>query len=223
MTYKKCLLTLLFCHYLGITAFAQSNKIETGNWFGYFANVPLYKKLGFMGDIQYRNRTMIADPENVTFRAGLDYKFNNNMKTAAGYAYILNFKNDTNVLRSYENRIWEQFVFSKYFGRFYFDNRLRLEQRWITGQETNYVNRIRYKLQVFIPINKPTFEPGTFFLSVYDEVFIRQTDSPFDQNRLYGAMGIQISKILSVQLGYLNQTTQNNSRNYLQVLVTNKF
>lgn len=223
MTYRKCLLTLLLCQYFVTTSYAQASKIETGNWLMYYANVPLYKNIGFMGDIQYRNRTIIADPENLIFRLGLDYNFHNNILAAVGYAHVLNFRNDTNVLRSYENRVWQQISLSKYIGRVYIGNRLRLEQRWITGKDTNYFNRIRNKLQIFIPINKPNFEPGTFFLSVYDEVFFQQTDFPFDSNRLYGAVGLQVSKILSIQLGYLNQTTRNDSRNYLQVSVTNKF
>lgn len=220
---KKSLIILLFLHSFVLWGYTQSNTLKTGNWMIYNASFPLYDKFGGLVDIQLRNRTGLINPETALFRFGVDYKFPRKMATAIGYAHIINFYADSNAILSYENRTWEQFTFSKQIGRVVFDNRMRVEQRWITNKKTTYYNRIRYKLHCYIPINKPTFEAGTFFVSLYDEIFYQLKESPFDRNRLYGAVGLQLNNNFSFQLGYLNQTTQNDSRNFLQFLLANKF
>ena len=56
-------------------------------------------------------------------------------------------------------------------------------------------------LSVKLPISKKDFP---IFLSLYDEIFLNISSNPFDQNRLFSAIGFQINKELNIQLGYLN-------------------
>ena len=67
----------------------------------------------------------------------------------------------------------------------------------------DYKNRLRYRLMLFVPLNKPVIEKGTLFLGFYDEIFINIKESFFDRNRLYGALGYQINKDISIQTGIL--------------------
>jgi hypothetical protein len=70
-----------------------------------------------------------------------------------------------------------------------------------------------------IPINKKVIEKNTVFLSLYNEVFLHLSPTPFDRNRLYGALGYQFTPNLGVQLGYLAQTVSATTKNYLQAAV----
>ena len=42
-----------------------------------------------------------------------------------------------------------------------------------------------------------------FFLNFYDEIFINLQNEAFGQNRLYAAVGINVTDNLSMQFGYL--------------------
>jgi hypothetical protein len=73
-----------------------------------------------------------------------------------------------------------------------------LEQRFIDfGETTDTQHRARYRLQVTLPLT------DTFFVNVYDEVFLNLQDQAFGQNRLYMALGVHITDNSSLQLGYL--------------------
>ena len=60
-------------------------------------------------------------------------------------------------------------------------------------------------MQVTLPLT------DIFFLNFYDEIFINLQNEAFGQNRLYGALGINITENLSIQAGYLkNHFTDTN-------------
>src|SRR6476646_10608785 len=58
-----------------------------------------------------------------------------------------------------EFRIWEQLSVTSYISRIKFEQRYRLEQRFI--EETGYHNRFRIRLQALIPLNHSSLTPGT--------------------------------------------------------------
>jgi len=132
-----------------------------------------------------------------------------------GYAYINtdpNFSDNriifgdilTDDLRLNEHRIFEQFILKDKVWEVLFEHRYRLEQRFITvGEESDPEfesrtdHRARYRLQVTLPLT------DIFFLNFYDEIFINLQREVFDQNRLYAALGVNVTENLSVQAGYL--------------------
>jgi len=69
---------------------------------------------------------------------------------------------------------------------------------------------------LFIPLNKPTIEKGTFFAGIYNEIFINGEEQFFDRNRLYGGFGYQVSKNLNLQTGLLYQRVQTTGKAFLQ-------
>jgi len=96
------------------------------------------------------------------------------------------------------------------------NHRLRLEQRFTqvhTLEDTGvvyhgydlYTNRLRYRFNASIPLNKPKIEPGTLFAVVYDEIFISFGDNVTyhepDQNRVFAGLGYSFTSRLSVQGG----------------------
>ena len=81
------------------------------------------------------------------------------------------------------------------------------EQRWI---DTLFRQRIRYRAQCIIPLQKRYIEQGKgLFLNVNDEVFLGFGKgigkNILDQNRLILALGYKFSPNLNIQMGYMNQ------------------
>jgi hypothetical protein len=130
-----------------------------------------------------------------------------------------------------ENRIWQQFILRNKIGNVSIRHRYRLEQRWIkmadvieisnnttvTEFVNSYKNRARYMLSLKIPLSKNKNFP--IFLSFYDEIFLNLSDTPFDQNRLFGAAGFQVNKNMNIQVGYLRHRAGGLDLDRLQIAV----
>jgi hypothetical protein len=101
-----------------------------------------------------------------------------------------------------EYRLWEQFVFNDKVDRLLLEHRYRIEQRWLNGV---YRNRFRYRLNLILPINHFGFDPHTFFLTTFNEIFLTNKAPHFERNRFLIGGGYKFSKLLFVQTGYCNQ------------------
>ena len=66
---------------------------------------------------------------------------------------------------------------------------------------------------------KMSMMTNTFFLNFYDELFINLQDDLFGQNRLYGALGVNVTENSSIQIGYLRNQFQNAVYDRLQFAV----
>ena len=121
-----------------------------------------------------------------------------------------------------EKRLWQQLALTQYAKRLKLEHRYRVEQRWFSFRDdsTAFRQRMRYRLNVFFPLNKKAITTGTFFLSAYDEIFLNPRGPVFERNRVYGGVGYQFTTHLVVQLGYVHQANYNytttNSRLVLQ-------
>jgi len=197
--------------------FAQQGQDVVGNWLMYFGTNRLSDDWSIHSEIQYRNHTIEpVNIEQLLLRTGLNYHLAKNATLTMGYGYIAShdFESEQTAPESTEHRIFQQLILTNLVGRLKFEHRYRLEQRWVND---DYRNRIRYRLMVFLPLNKPTITTGTVFLGVYDEIFMNTEKVFFDRNRLYGALGYQFNKSTQLQLGYLRQRVNNFGKNYLQV------
>ncbi len=197
--------------------FSQSAQDLTGNWLMYFGTNKVSDKLSIHSEVQYRNHTLLpVNIEQLLLRTGLNYHIAPNAMVTAGYGNITSYDYDSpqSGPESMEHRIWEQFILTNFVGRVKFEHRYRIEQRWV---ETVYKNRLRYRLMLFVPLNKPKLEKGTVFLGLYDEIFMNTKQTFFDRNRLYGAVGYQANKTTSFQAGMLNQRVNAFGKWYLQL------
>lgn len=198
---------------------AFSQPVETGNWLMYFGQNKVSKDFSIHTEVQYRNHTAIpVNIEQLLLRTGLNYHFAPSAFVTAGYGYISSyvFDSERESPESEEHRIWQQLILNQKVGRFKFEHRYRVEQRWVNG---NYLNRLRYRLMFMVPVNKPTFEKGTWYLSAYDEVFMNTERDFFDRNRLYGAVGYQFNKNMHMQTGMLQQQLNDFGKWYLQFAI----
>lgn len=203
---------------------AQNKTDEPGNWFMLYNQTRFHKNWSTHADIQYRNYTITPNAEQLLMRVGLNFHFDPNVVFTAGCAWVTTYNNDYEFFKPQimeENRVWEQIQLKNIFGRINFTHQYRLEQRWIErNSKVNYQNRIRYLLRLIIPINKKELTTGTLFTNCYNEVFIKIDNSPFERNRLFGALGYQFNALSNVQVGYLLQTVNTLARAYLQLSLT---
>lgn len=196
---------------------AQQN--EFGNWIMYFGTNRISDDFSIHSEIQYRNHTVEpVNIEQLLIRTGLNYHLSKSAIVTAGYGYIAShdFESPQKAAESTEHRIFQQLILINKVSRLKFEHRYRLEQRWVNG---DYKNRVRYRLMAFLPLNNPTISPGTFFLGVYDEIFVNTKQTFFDRNRLYAGLGYQFSKTTQAQVGYLRQRVNAFGKDYLQFAV----
>lgn len=190
-------------------------------WYMYFGNHKLTDKISLHTEYQWRRNDIITNWQQSLSRIGIDYKLSPNVMVTGGYGFIVTFPYGDQPIKhkAHEHRIWEQMIITQSSGRFFFNHRFRLEQRYLENRLDNgdgtsskdgytYRNRARYRFLVNFPLNKSSMEKGTVFLSAYDEVFLQFGPNfginYLDQNRLYGSVGYMFSSNANFQIGYLN-------------------
>jgi Protein of unknown function (DUF2490) len=199
---------------LPVSAFAQ--KDETGNWLMYFGLNRVSDKLSIHTEVQYRNHTIVPNNiEQLLLRTGINYHFSDKAFVTVGYAFVstYEFESEQKEPEFVEHRIWQQFILTNKLDRVKFEHRYRIEQRWVNNE---YSNRFRYRLMLFVPLNKPQMEKGALFLGIYDEIFLNTKKEFFDRNRFYAAMGYQLNKTTNIQAGMLHQQVPDFGKWYLQ-------
>lgn len=174
-------------------------------------------------ELQPRAADFIKSPLQVQARGALNLHLNKDIFFSLGYVFTETWPYGAFPAATPfpEHRLWEQAQMGHQVGRVRFQHRGRLEQRFI-GHMTkgddgeyflenfDYSNRMRYLIRAIIPLNHANLDPNTFFLNIYDEIFINFA-SPlvkaniFDQNRASLSLGYQATTDFSVQVGYINQ------------------
>lgn len=200
-----------------MSLFAQKSNI--GNWLIYFGDKKFNEKFNWHHEVQYRNFNFIGDTEQLLLRTGLGYDLsekNNNILLGYGFIYSEPYIGNTNSKASNnEHRVFQQFITRQAFGRLFLQHRYRFEQRFF---ENDFKLRLRYFLAVNIALNNKEITNNTLYLSAYNEIFVNTEQNYFDRNRLYGGIGYKFSKIIRLEIGFMNQTTNAASRSQLNIL-----
>jgi hypothetical protein len=201
-------LTLLLCP-LALAAQTRVNDHNPHGWYMYFGDHPILgSKWGAHLEGQYRRHDVIAKWQQLLIRPGVNYQLTPKVMLTAGYAYIR-----SNVYSEYsppapvalEHRLWQQAWIRYRTGKVGWSTRLRFENRFVgTGTDYRYENRFRAWQQIRVPI-----APRKYF-TAYDEfwVYVKPyvSNSWFDQNRAYAAIGFELSPTMRLETGYMNQT-----------------
>lgn len=196
---------------------------ELGSWFMYFGTNKIAEKWSIHTEAQFRYYETGANFNQLLLRTGANYHINPNAIATLGYGYIdtdptfLESPKEANLA---EHRIFEQFILKNKVWEFKFEHRYRLEQRFISQTDIQSdpeqdlgrtEHRARYRLQVTLPLT------DIFFLNFYDEIFINLQNDAFGQNRLYAAVGVNVTEDLSMQFGYLKNHFSSTNYDRLQV------
>jgi hypothetical protein len=207
--------------FTAFTAKAQNNK--TGVFSVATVTLPgdsLHKWGGYV-ELQGRSNEFFNQFYYYETKGGISYDIANNYTALIGTGrYYTGAMPAFGQAQVTEFRMWEQMTVSQFLDRIKIEHRYRAEQRWLNGI---YRNRFRYRLNLVIPINHPKIQPETFFVSVYDEVFLNNKAPHFERNRFSAALGYQFDKSLSLQVGWLNQynysLTAAGAKNNLAILI----
>lgn len=195
----------------------QPGEEEMGAWYMYFGTNKVSERFSIHSEAQFRFYETTGNFNQMLLRTGLNYHIDSNTIATAGYAFIdtdNNFYEFEGEINSKEHRIFEQFILKNKVWEFLFEHRYRLEQRFLDfGEITDTQHRARYRIQMTLPLT------NTFYLNFYDELFINLQDDLFGQNRLYGAVGVNITENTSLQLGYLRNQFANAVYDRLQFAI----
>ena len=153
-------------------------------WFAFSSNLKLSKTITWMLDGQFRYASDF-DQQQYQARTALEVKLSDHFTVSPlGYVYTWNYLygEQPASFENNEHRIWEQIFYEHSISKLKIDHRLRLEQRFIESHTmmnndivgegySDKQNRLRYRIMIRMPINGPTIEAKSIFLSVYDEAF----------------------------------------------------
>lgn len=217
-------LTLTVIGIFTATTLAYANRQyahQANGWYMYFGTHKVSERWSLHAEAQWRANQIIAKPQQLLLRAGINYHLSNWGMLTAGYCFVETWPYGKQPVKVAfpEHRIWQQFQTKSASGRWEFVNRLRMEQRfvqlpimsdsvYVPGKPV-YTNRARVLNRVSISLSKKALTDKSVYLSVYNELFINFGKNValniFDQNRAYVALGYVISKIGRVEAGYMNQ------------------
>lgn len=198
--------TVLWCYicfcFLAFRGNAQdTGEKQLGAWYMYFGTNRVTERLSIHTEAQLRHYEVAGNFNQLLLRTGLNYHINPSALATLGYGYIATdgtFEERPTDTDSREHRIFEQFILKNSVWKVAIEHRYRLEQRLLdSGGDTDTQHRARYRLQLTLPLTT------VLFLNFYDEVFLNLQDEVFGQNRAYAALGINLSSVCSLQLGYL--------------------
>lgn len=219
---KKILITCFaFVLLINHSVFSQNKAKEINRqsqiWVSINSCIKVNNKWTVLADVHMRRNHFLKDGGFYFVRIGIGYNISKDLLVAAGYAHLW-LAPATSGWKTYinENRIYQQLQFSTSIGKINLLQRLRNEQRWQqkilndkpTGQN-RFTNRIRYLLNVTIPVFKKQTFPS---LVVSDELHIQFGKevlyNTFDQNRLFLGIKQKINKRLVFDLGYMQVLQQ---------------
>ncbi len=194
---------------------AQSQYVDSGTWLGGSATGRLPPSMNdakgswrLWIDGQLRLGDNSSRFSQGLVRPGIGYAWNNAWSVWAGYAYVRTDQPYA-LIPSNEHRIWEQVSWTGPTGGTELSSRTRLEQRFrSTGGGTGW------RLREMGKLIQPLGSKNVWVIAVYDEIFVNLNSTSWansgaDRNRAFAGPGINFSRSVRVELGYLNQYTFN--------------
>ena len=196
---------------------------EKGAWLAFTATNPISDKWRLLTEVQIRQYDAGKQPMQRFFRTGLLRVLTPGVRAGAGYLFAHTYPPEEFVpvvTRTSEHRMFEQLDMNATTGRFAWNHRYRLEQRWLERLGTagadsaqhlgwNYSNRFRYMGRVTTAPGGGAPKNGKPYVTAYDEIFLSfgrvVRYNVFDQNRAFAGVGYQWSPKFRAELGYLNQ------------------
>ncbi len=191
----------------------ETGEDNLGSWYMYSGSHKISNKISLNSAVQIRTYEPISNFNIFFLSTGASYSINKNLSAAFNYAYQNWDKSfeSNDVPNTNEHRIVETISLKNLVGKTSLSNRLRLENRFIdnnSSRETQH--RLRYRFLANFPLNKK------LFLNFYNELFYNLKGFKFQQNRLYGALGIKATDNYSFQLGYMKHSFKTRAFDRLQ-------
>lgn len=218
---KALFVVFLFCSNYGFVQneYAIPLEKETSQtmegWLGLYTKYRLTDKFFYYGEYHYRRKNYMKEMGQVYLRFGATYLVNKNFELTGGIVTPVYWANESMKGPNVDNvvpqfRLWQQFLFVQPFNRAKLYHQIRLEQRWrrsyVKDSPFLLTYRFRYKLMMYLPLNKPHLVNNTLFFVAYDEIFIQAGRSiifdHMEDNRLFLGLGYILNENIQLQAGY---------------------
>lgn len=190
---------------LSFAANAQQEHVSSFN--ALTVTYKFHPKFFLYAEGQLRGIEDFSYPDYYEIKGGVGYNLTKNHKPFIGIGRYGNYKN--RIMDKEEFRVWLQDVIDLKAGKVKFENRVRAEKSWFYEPVKDVHSdriRLRYRLNISVPLNSESVKPGTVFANAYDEVFFVTTEKPsFARNRVFGGFGYQIDENFGIATGYLWQ------------------
>ena len=157
----------------------EDHEDQLGAWYIYNGTLRFSDKWSLFTDGQLRLWEPAWNLEEILLRAAGHYDITPKLMVGLGYLHTNVWESDEPVnagrIRS-ENRIYQQLAYRHNIGHPILEHRFRYEQRWLDtfANDIEFATRLRYRIQLTIPLNNPTLKPGTNFVNIYNEFFINK-------------------------------------------------
>ena len=209
---------------VGSTAGAQPwiTRHQDAAWVGAFVDQPLTTRTALWFDGSWRRMDLGESPQQLLVRPGLQVTLAPGVRVAAGYGWIATqpYGSVPIAAPTREHRTWQQLSLAHKAGAFSVSHRYRLEQRWVhpllsvLGSDeresgpTTYQNRLRYMPRAQANLGSLQIGRRPVIGFVWDELLMplggaAQTFT-IGQNRVAAGVGLPLSALTRVEVGYMN-------------------
>ncbi len=159
---------------------------DIGSWLIYKNKLKLNSKTSIDTQYQHRSFTLDFEEDQALITAGFSHALLENVIVSAGYRKIGALS---------ENGMYQKITFSTQLHNVKLTNSFFLEERWI-GE--NFQLRYRFGLTAKIPISSKTA------LSLTEEVFLQNSGTSFNQNRVTAQVSHKLSDALQLNSGIMH-------------------
>ncbi|MBV9987864.1 MAG: DUF2490 domain-containing protein [Chitinophagaceae bacterium] len=210
---------LVMALFIVCRAGAQTDGL--GTWNVISGKMSFSKNWNAYFEAQLRSQQFVHDFSYYEYKGGIGYNFPTNGSILAAIGHYVTYQPEGDFKDPKINdefRIWEQFVLNNNIGRLKLEHRYRIEQRFTSA---GYRNRFRYRLNALLPFHHRVIEAGTWYASVFNEIFVTNEGPYFEQNRIFGGFGYQFNDRLTILGGLINRFDNSGTvqtwKNYLQL------
>ncbi|AXP82915.1 hypothetical protein CJ739_3856 [Mariniflexile rhizosphaerae] len=192
----------------------KTPESSLGAWYMLDATHAVSNKIGIKTGVQLRSYEVFNNINLLFVYTGINYKISKNTTFTLTYGYLDIDRTFTDIgfPHLYENRIYEQLSYKHKLNKLPISHRLRIAHRFLNfAHKLDTKHRLRYCLGSKIALTED------YFLNVNNEFFANLKKDTARENRLYAAVGLNISKTNNIQLGYLNHKINGLNLHRLQV------
>lgn len=207
------------CLFLGQNNARCQLVSKFSGWFSVSQNISLKNKFSIQFDSQFRTDAKWENAETIISRLGLSYALNKTYSIAAGYIFVENWKVLDKIRdNTTDHRIWQQVSSAIPLGKTLFQQRIRIEERWISllvvennrfKKTDNFFNtRLRPWVRWTVPISRKQLTHG-YYIALQNEIILNMTGGShannkiFEQSRTYAGLGYKINKHADLEAGYM--------------------
>jgi hypothetical protein len=157
-------------------------------------------------EFQGRTRDGLDDVDQAIIRPAVGYDLTSRSSLWFGHGYTPTYPASGG--ETTENRIWQQYLWSGPAFGSVVQVRTRFEQRWMEGNDA-----VAWRFRQFARLAKTVSNKGGLALIGWNEIFVHMNDTTrtaqgFDQNRVFGGVGVSVARNTRLEVGYVNQAIQ---------------